>query len=82
MFYNTLLFHVSLTKPDIKADMEAVVDRGESVSLMEPTRISESSRHRATLADLAVDLAARTPLVFAGAFQKGSLRPWRIWFGR
>jgi len=39
-------------------DTKAVTDRGELVSLMEPMRISETSRHRAGLADLAVELAA------------------------
>lgn len=34
-------------------------DRGERVSLMEPMLIGESSRHRAALTDLAVELAAR-----------------------
>jgi len=47
---------------DIKAatgtDTQAVPDRGELVSLMEPMRISETSRHREGLADLAVELAA------------------------
>ena len=51
---------------DFEADIEtatredgsALVDRGEQVSLMEPMRISETSRHRAGLADLAVELAA------------------------
>jgi len=39
-------------------DANALTDRGEPVSLMEPMRISETSRHRAGLADLAVELAA------------------------
>lgn len=51
---------------DFEADIEtatredgsALVDRGEQVSLMEPMRISETSRHREGLADLAVELAA------------------------
>jgi Fic family protein len=38
-------------------DTKAVMDRGELVSLMEPMRISETSRHREGLADLAVELA-------------------------
>jgi len=49
-----------IRKSDMQADMEEVSDRGESVSLMEPMRISESSRHRGALADLAVDLAAHS----------------------
>jgi Fic family protein len=51
---------------DFEADIEtatredgsALVDRGEQVSLIEPMRISETSRHREGLADLAVELAA------------------------
>lgn len=42
-------------KPDILA-----ADRDEPVSLMEPLLVSESSRHRAALTDLAVELAARS----------------------
>lgn len=53
---------------DSDADDEAAMvpgdgtplDRGEPVSLMEPMRISESSRHRGELADLAVELAAHS----------------------
>lgn len=45
---------------DKKADISAVVDRGESVTLMEPMLVGEDSRHRAGLADLAVDLAAKS----------------------
>lgn len=40
--------------------MQAVVDRGEAVTLMEPLRIAEGSPHRAGLIDLAVTLAARS----------------------
>jgi Fic family protein len=35
-------------------------DRGEGVGLMEPLLISESSKHRTALTDLAVELAARS----------------------
>jgi len=42
----------------MKPDRPEPIDRGEIVSLMEPMRIQESSRHRTDLADLAVDLAA------------------------
>ena len=53
---------------DSDADDEAAMepgddtplDRGEPVSLMEPMRISESSRHRGDLNDLAVELAAHS----------------------
>lgn len=42
---------------DNKADISASPDRGESTGLMEPMLISERSRHRAALSDLAVELA-------------------------
>jgi Fic family protein len=53
---------------DSNTDNEAAIetgdgtplDRGEPVSLMEPMRISESSRHRGELNDLAVELAAHS----------------------
>jgi Fic family protein len=35
-------------------------DRGESVALIEPLLISEASRHRTPVTDLAIDLAARS----------------------
>ena len=38
--------------------MPAVSDRGETIGLMEPLLIGETSRHRGPLADLAIDLAA------------------------
>ena len=37
----------------------AVVDRGEHVSLMEPLLLAEGSRHRPALSDLSIELAAR-----------------------
>lgn len=43
-----------------KEDTEAIPDRGEPVSLMEPMRISETSRHREVLTDLSVELAAHS----------------------
>jgi hypothetical protein len=45
---------------DKKADMEAVLDRGESVGLMGPMLLAEDSRHRGALTDLALDLAAKS----------------------
>ena len=52
---------------DSNADMEpakkpatTLLDRGESIALMEPMRLAEGSRHRGELADLAVDLAAQS----------------------
>lgn len=50
---------MSDSREDIKEDISAAVDRGESTGLMEPLLIGESSRHRGLLTDLAVDLAAR-----------------------
>lgn len=43
---------------DINSDIEAVVDRKESIGLMEPMRVSEDNSQFSTLTDLAVDLAA------------------------
>jgi Fic family protein len=47
------------TPEDKKADFMEVIDRGETVSMMEPLLITESSRHRPGLTDLAVDLAGK-----------------------
>ena len=44
--------------PDTQADMSRVIDRGEPTFAMEPLLLSEGSRHRGPLNDLAVDLAA------------------------
>ena len=43
-----------------KTDAKQAPDGGELVSLMEPMKISESSRHRRDLADLAIELAAHS----------------------
>ena len=53
------------SETDKKADIKAVIelcneDRGETVGLMEPLVVSESSRYRTDLADLAVELAAKS----------------------
>src|SRR5450759_440731 len=45
---------------DIEADIKAVKDRGETVSLMEPLLIAEGSRHRSALTDLALELAQKS----------------------
>src|SRR5712672_2752994 len=45
---------------DIKPDIKAAQDRGEADSLMEPLLIGESSRHRAGLTDMAVELAQKS----------------------
>jgi Fic family protein len=48
------------TEPeDIKEDIKAVVDRGESVTQMGPLLLSEDSRHRGAVTDLAIDLAGK-----------------------
>src|SRR5436853_424137 len=47
-------------EPDVKADIKAAKDRGESISLMEPLLIGESSKHRAGLTDLALELAQKS----------------------
>ena len=46
------------TEVDIKQDIHTA-DRGESIALMEPLVVSESSRYRTPLTDLAVELAAK-----------------------
>lgn len=51
---------MAIDKPDIKADISAVVDRGESIGLMGPMRLSQDSRHRSALVDLAIDLAGKS----------------------
>lgn len=48
------------TEADIKEDIKAAPDRGESVGLAEPLLISESSRRRTELTDLALELAQRS----------------------
>lgn len=47
-------------KPAKEADKKAAEDRGESIGLMEPMLIGESSRHYGDLVDLALDLTARS----------------------
>jgi Fic family protein len=48
------------TKADVKADIKAAEDRGESLALMEPLLLAEGSRHRPGLTDLALDLAQKS----------------------
>ncbi len=45
---------------DIGSDITRVEDRGEAVSLMEPLILSEASRHRSALTDLALELAQKS----------------------
>ena len=44
----------------MNTDTTAPPDRGEAIALMEPMRISEGSRHRGDLTDLALELAAQS----------------------
>ncbi len=43
----------------MKSDVKEVRDRGENIAAMEPLLISDTSRHRPQLNDLAVDLASK-----------------------
>jgi Fic family protein len=54
---------------DIKEDIQPVMDRGETVTQMEPLQIAEDSRQRGALTDLAIELAGK-----AAGF-RGSLAP-------
>ena len=47
-------------KPDKKADIKAASDRGETVSAMEPLLLREDARYRASLTDLALELAQKS----------------------
>lgn len=47
-------------EPDTIADIKPVADRAESIGLMEPLLIGESSRHRADANDLALELAQKS----------------------
>lgn len=50
-------------KADIETDIREVVDRKERPSLMEAFRLSETSRHRGALTDLAMELASQSALI-------------------
>jgi hypothetical protein len=50
---------INLSAADIKEDIKAE-DCGEPVSLMEPLLITDSSRHRSILTDLAIDPTQRS----------------------
>jgi hypothetical protein len=45
---------------DITPDIKAAADQNQAVSLMEPLLIGDTSRHRAGLTDLALELAQRS----------------------
>lgn len=47
-------------KPDIETDIQKLTNRGETLGLMEPMLISESSRKRGELTDLALELASKS----------------------
>jgi Fic family protein len=51
---------MTTTKPARKAATKAAADRGETVSAMEPLLLREDSRHRASLTDLALELAQKS----------------------
>jgi hypothetical protein len=40
--------------------MTDIIERGESITMMEPLLISSSSKHRGELSDLAVELASHS----------------------
>lgn len=44
----------------MQTDISAVIDRGESVALMEPLRLAEGSPHRVELTEFVVDLTGRS----------------------
>lgn len=45
------------SKADNEADIPALEDRAESIALMEPSKLSDGSRHGGELADLTIELA-------------------------
>ena len=40
--------------------MKDIIDRGESITMMEPLLISSGSKHRGELSDLAIELASHS----------------------
>ncbi|MDZ7783221.1 MAG: Fic family protein [Halioglobus sp.] len=51
---------MSINETDMEADTKEAIDRGEELSIMEPLQISDGSKHRNALTELAVDLAAKS----------------------
>ncbi len=51
---------MNIKKADMKPDILAAIDRGESPSMMEPLLIAEQSRHRKELTDLAMELVSKS----------------------
>jgi Fic family protein len=65
-------------KPDMEADIlpaakKGIEDRGERVALMEPLLVTETSRHRTAVTDLALELAQRAA-GFRRSLPEGVLR--------
>jgi len=50
---------VMSSKADTKEDIVTAPDRGESIAMMEPLLMGETSRHRAKLTDMALELAQK-----------------------
>ena len=51
---------MAIDDKDIKPDIENRADRGETIGLMEPMLIGESSAKRGAISDLALELAAKS----------------------
>jgi Fic family protein len=51
---------MNINKADINADIITATDRSETVSLLEPMLLSSRSNHRASLTDLALELAQKS----------------------
>src|SRR3984957_17045747 len=54
------VFDIKVFDMDKQADVKADVDRGEPIFLLEPLLLTEGSRHRPVLTDLALDLAQKS----------------------
>jgi len=61
-------------KEDIKRDIVAAEDRGESISAMEPVVLPSDSRHRQVISDLAIDLASASA-GFRRSLPPGTITP-------
>jgi hypothetical protein len=59
---------------DIQPDISAAIDRGDVIGLMEPMLVSESSRDKSALADLALELATEATAL-KNSLPKGILHP-------
>jgi Fic family protein len=54
------VFDIKVFDMDKQADVKADIDRGEPIFLLEPLLLTEGSRHRPVLTDLALDLAQKS----------------------